>query len=65
MSIAEMKLIAIEEISKLTNEDELKEILEHLSRLSAPSVPEQELQLARHYDKVKEQYHEVLKKLVQ
>jgi hypothetical protein len=44
MSIAEMKLAAISEISQLNNERELKEILEHLSRLSLEKK-EQELNL--------------------
>jgi hypothetical protein len=59
MSIAEMKLAAITEISQLNDEQELKE---HLSRLSLEKK-EQELNLFQHYDKVKEQYHDVLAKL--
>lgn len=64
MSIAEMKLAAISEISQLNDERELKEILEHLSRLSLEKK-EQELNLFQHYDKVKEKYHEILAKLTQ
>jgi hypothetical protein len=64
MSIAEMKLAAISEISQLNDEKELKEILEYLSRLSLDKK-EQELNLFQHYDKVKEQYHDVLAKLAQ
>jgi len=34
MSVAEMKLAAINEISKLEDENSVKEILEHLAKLS-------------------------------
>ena len=34
MSVAELKLAAINEISKLNNEAAVKEILEHLAKMS-------------------------------
>lgn len=62
MSIAEMKLTAINEISKLNDEHALKEILEHLSQLSLQER-EKELNLSQHYDQAKAQYGDVLSKL--
>ncbi len=64
MSVAEMKLAAINEISKLEDENEVKEILEHLAKLSA-TKDSTALNLSQHYSKVKEQYSNVLKKLAQ
>ncbi len=64
MSVAEMKLAAINEISKLEDEREVKEILEHLAKLSA-TKDSAALNLSQHYTKVKEQYGNVLKKLAQ
>ena len=64
MSVAEMKLAAINEISKLDNENALREILEHLIKISS-SKENKVLNLSQHYDKVKEQYGNVLKKLAQ
>jgi hypothetical protein len=59
-----MKLAAINEISKLEDENEVKEILEHLAKLSA-TKDSITLNLSQHYNKVKEQYGNVLKKLAQ
>ena len=64
MSVAEMKLAAINEISKLDNENALREILEHLVKISS-SKENKVLNLSKHYDNVKEQYGNVLKKLAQ
>ncbi|MEP6673496.1 MAG: hypothetical protein ABJA78_00010 [Ferruginibacter sp.] len=64
MSIAEMKLAAINETSKLDDEKSIKEILEHLAKISLPNESK-ELNLAQHYDKVKEKYSDVLQKLAQ
>lgn len=62
MSLAEMKLEAINGISKLNDENAVKEILEHLLQLSSK---EEELNLSQHYAKAKEQYDNVLAKLAQ
>lgn len=64
MSVAEMKLAAINEISKLDDENAIKEILEHLVQISS-SKKEKVLNLSQHYSKVKEQYGNVLQKLAQ
>ncbi len=64
MSIAEMKLAAINEISKLEDANAVKEILEHLAKISF-AKEDKALNLAQHYHKVKEQYGNVLQKLAQ
>ena len=64
MSVAEMKLAAISEISKLSDEKAVKDILEHLAKISL-AKEHKELNLSQHYDKVKEQYSNVLQKLAQ
>ncbi len=56
-----MKVEAINQITRLTEENSLKEILEHLSKLSK----HKELNLSRHYDDIKSKYEDVLKKLAQ
>ena len=61
MSVAEMKIEAINQITRLTEEDSLKEILEHLSKLNK----QKELNLSRHYNDIKSKYEDVLKKLAQ
>ena len=61
MSVAEMKIEAINQITRLTEESSLKEILEHLSKLNK----QKELNLSQHYDEIKSKYEEVLKKLAQ
>lgn len=63
MSVAEMKLAAIQEIGKLKNENDIKNILEQLLKLSSESEPM--LHLSGHYDKIKAQYGDVLQKLAQ
>ncbi len=61
MSVDEMKLKAISQITRLTEESPLKEILEHLSQLNSKS----ELNLSQHYAEIKSKYGDVLKKLAQ
>jgi hypothetical protein len=61
MSLAEMKVKAISQITRLTEENSLKEILEHLSKLNSNS----ELNLSQHYEDIKSKYGDVLKKLAQ
>ena len=64
MSVAEMKLAAINEISKLDDENAIKEILEHLAKISF-SKENKVFNLSQHYDKIVAQYGDVLKKLAQ
>ena len=61
MSVAEMKVKAISQITRLNEENSLKEILEHLSKLNSKS----ELNLSQHYEEIKSKYGDVLKKLDQ
>jgi hypothetical protein len=65
MSIAEMKLIAINEISKLDSENAVKEILEHIAKISSEDGKSKPLNLYQHFDKVTEKYGDVLQKLAQ
>ena len=65
MSISEMKLIAISEITKMENEDAVKKILDHLAKINIESNPTTPLSLFKHYDKIKEQYDTTLQKLAQ
>ncbi len=61
MSVAEMKIEAINQITRLTEETSLKEVLKHLSKFNK----EKQLNLSRHYDEIKTQYNDVLQKLAQ
>ena len=65
MSIAEMKLKAINEITKLENENAFKETLEHLSKMTVNPEDEKPLNLFQHYDQIKDQYGDTLQKLAQ
>ena len=65
MSISEMKLIAINEITKLENENAVKEILDHLAKITTATDSTIPLNLFQHYDKIKEQYSTTLQKLAQ
>ncbi len=65
MSIAEMKLVAINEISKLESENAVKEILNHIAKLNEESDETKPLNLFQHYDKIKQQYGNTLQKLAQ
>lgn len=64
MSVAEMKLEAINQISKLIDESALKEILEHLSQLRKKEDVKN-LSLSKHYQDIKAKYGDVLEKLAQ
>ncbi len=61
MSVAEMKIKAISQITRLTEENSLKEILEHLSKLNSKN----ELNLSQQYEEIKSKYSDFLKKLAQ
>jgi len=65
MSIAEMKLVAINEIAKLEDENAIKEILEHLEKISSGDANSKSFNLYQHFDTVKEKYGDVLQKLAQ
>ena len=60
-----MKLIAINEITKLENENEVKEILDYLAKINTVTYSTKSLNLFQHYDKIKEQYSTTLQKLAQ
>lgn len=62
MSIAEMKLAAISEITNLNDEKSLQEVL---SVLADFSKKENALNLSQHYENIKKQYGKVLEKLAQ
>ncbi|MGE9310592.1 hypothetical protein ACLOAU_03065 [Niabella sp. CJ426] len=64
MSVSEMQLAAIKEITKLEDEHILREVLEHLAKIASVK-DEKPLNLSQHYEKVKEQYGNVLQKLAQ
>lgn len=64
MSIAEMKLLAINQISNLDDEKSVTEILEHLAKISSVK-DDKVLNLSERYNKAKEQYGDVLQKLAQ
>ncbi len=49
MSVAEMKLRAINQITRLTEEESLKEILQHLDKLNL----QKDLNLSQHYSDIK------------
>ena len=60
-----MKLIAINEITKLENEHAVKEILDHLAKINSATDSTKTLNLFQHYDKIKEQHSNTLQKLAQ
>lgn len=64
MSVAEMKLAAINEIAKLNDESAIKEILDHLAKLSS-NQNETKYNLSQHFDEVAKRYGKVLEKLAQ
>ena len=64
MSIAEMKLAAINEIANLNNEKALKEVLSVLAGLAKPEQIDN-MNLSQHYEDIKNQYSKVLEKLAQ
>jgi len=63
MSVAEMKLAAINEISKLTNEAAVKEILEHLVKIS--TAENAKFDTDAFFEKASSKYDDVLRKLAQ
>ena len=65
MTIAEMKLVAINEISKLESKNNVKEILDHIAKMKEESGQTKPLNLFQHYDKVKVLYGNTLQKLAQ
>ena len=65
MSIAEMKLVAINEITKLEDENAIKEILDHLAKFPKDVREVKSLNLSQHYEAVKSQFGNTLQKLAQ
>lgn len=63
MSIAEMKLAAINEISKLDDEKAVMDILEHLVKLS--NEVNRKFDADAFFQKTSEKYDDVLQKLAQ
>lgn len=63
MSVAEMKLAAINEIGKLKNETAIKEILEHLKKLSKEEVEVFDTDIF--FSKASHRYGDILQKLAQ
>ncbi|MBK8522550.1 MAG: hypothetical protein WAT20_09480 [Ferruginibacter sp.] len=63
MSIAEMKLAAINQIGKLDDEKAVKEILEHLAKIS--SNENKKFDADVFFQKASEKYDDVLQKLAQ
>lgn len=63
MSIAEMKLAAINEISKLEDEQAVKEILDHLSKISLNE--NKKFEADDFFKDASKKYDDVLQKLAQ
>lgn len=63
MRIEEMKLEAINEISKIESKEELQEVLLCMKEISLKKSTS--LNLSQHYDTVSKQYAGVLKQLAQ
>lgn len=63
MSVAEMKLAAINEISKLKSESAVREILEHLIKISKDDKPQFDPDVF--FNGASDRYDDVLKKLAQ
>ncbi len=63
MSVEEMKLVAIAEISKLNDENSVKEILEHLAKISGQSTLP--FDVDAFFKKASGKYDDVLQKLAQ
>lgn len=64
MSVAEMKVKAIEKLAALQNEAAVKEILEHLEKLNE-SEKQKAYDLSRHFTDLSKRYDETLKKLAE
>ncbi len=63
MSIAEMKLAAIDQISKLEDEKDIKEILKYLAKISGNET--NTFDADAFFQKAAEKYDDVLQKLAQ
>jgi hypothetical protein len=63
MSVAEMKLDAINKITKLEDEALLQEVLAFLEAAAGKATGDNDL--AKNYDTIKAQYGDVLQKLAQ
>ncbi len=63
MSVAEMKLAAINQITNLEDENAVKEILEHLAKLK--SVAKEKFDADSFFNKSVDKYDDVLRKLAQ
>jgi predicted Zn-ribbon and HTH transcriptional regulator len=63
MSVAEMKLAAINEISKLNNEATVKEILDHLAKIS--KAENTKFDTEAFFEKASKKYDDILQKLAQ
>ena len=63
MSVAEMKLAAINEISKLKSESAVREILEHLVKISKDDIHQFDTDVF--FNNASDRYDDVLKKLAQ
>ena len=63
MSVAEMKLEAINKITKLENETVLQEVLALLENATGKET--EDSSLTKNYDAIKAQYGDVLQKLAQ
>jgi len=59
MSVEELKQEAIKKISAINDETAIKEILDHLQKLSQGEA----YILSGHYDSIKQKYQSVLQKL--
>ncbi len=64
MSVAEMKLKAIGKIANLNDEAAINEILEHLEKFNI-NEQDKNHNLSQHYEAIKNQYSDVLKKLAE
>jgi hydrogenase maturation factor len=64
MSTIEMKEEIMKKVSKIDSEDVLQQVLQYLHTLNTPKETKT-LNLSQHYDKVVEQYGNVLAKLAQ
>lgn len=62
MSIAELKLKAIEKLASLDNEETLKNILEQLDKKENKSDSKVH-NLSQHFESISERYSDTLKKL--
>jgi len=63
MSIAEMKLAAIDQINRLEDEKDIKEILEHLAKISGNET--NTFDAGAFFQKSTEKYDDALQKLAQ